>query len=110
MTKKEMYGFIKSAMADNSDVVAFCDNEIALLAKKAASAKKAPKKHDALMDAVYSALTSDPQLIDDIAAKCGISNAKATYRLNALCKTGAVIQGTAKIDKSSKKTYALSIG
>ena len=110
MTKKEMYGFIKSAMADNSDVVAFCDKEIALLAKKAASAKKAPKKPDTLMDTVYAALTSDPQMIDDIAAKVGVSNAKVTYRLNALCKTGAVVQGTTKVDKSTKKTYALAIG
>jgi glycerol-3-phosphate responsive antiterminator len=110
MTKKEMYGFIKTALNDNPDVVAFCDKEIALLAKKAASAKKAPKKPDVLMDTVYGVLTTDPQFIDDIASAAGISNAKATYRLNALCKTGAVVQGTAKVDKSTKKTYALAIG
>lgn len=107
MTKKEMYGFIKSAMADNADVVAFCDKEIALLAKKAMSAKKAPKKPDTLMDTIYDVLTSDHQLIDDIAAKAGISNAKAIYRLNKLVADGRAIQGTTKVDKSTKKTYAL---
>ena len=34
MTKKEMYAVIREAMADNAEVVAFCDHEIELLSKK----------------------------------------------------------------------------
>ena len=33
-TKKEMFNFIKSKMADNAEVVAFCDHELELLERK----------------------------------------------------------------------------
>lgn len=108
MTKKEMYNFIKTSMADNADVVAFCDKEIALLAKKAASAKKAPKKPDPHIDAIFGALTSEPQTIDAIAEITGLSNAKCTPRLNKLVEDGKVVKGSVKVDKSKKVTYALA--
>ena len=39
MTKKEMFSMIKGILADNAEVVAFCESEIALLEKKSASKK-----------------------------------------------------------------------
>ena len=33
-TKKEMYNIIKSKMADNAEIVAFCDHELELLERK----------------------------------------------------------------------------
>ena len=108
MTKKEMYNFIKTAMADNDEVVAFCDNELALLARKAASAKKAPKKPDAYIETVFGVLTAEPQTIDAIANAAEISNAKCTPRLNKLVADGKVVKGTVKVGKSSKVTYALA--
>ncbi len=37
MTKKEMFTVIREAMADNTEVVAFCDHEIEMLSKKRSS-------------------------------------------------------------------------
>ena len=108
MTKRDYFNMIKDAMSDNADVVAFCDHEIELLAKKAASAKKAPKKADTLIDSVYGALTSEPQTIDAIAAALGISNAKATPRLNKLVADGRAVKGTVKVEKAKRTTYALA--
>lgn len=39
-TKKEMFNIIKSAMADNAEVVAFVDHELELLAKKNSAERK----------------------------------------------------------------------
>ena len=39
-TKKEMYNFIKSKMADDAEVVAFCDHELELLERKNSAERK----------------------------------------------------------------------
>ena len=40
MTKKEMFTFIKSKMADNAEVVAFIDHELELLERKNSAERK----------------------------------------------------------------------
>ena len=76
-------------------VVAFCDNEIALLDKKAAKAKEnAAKKKaegDELTDAVLEALSDEFEPIADIAGRIDgedVTVSKVTYRLTQLCKAG----------------------
>lgn len=61
-TEKELYGMIKDAMADNADVVAFCDKKIAQLVKKAENKKaKAVSETDAvLMEQVSAIITGLP--------------------------------------------------
>lgn len=39
-TKKEMFNIIRTKMADNAEVVAFCDHELELLAKKNSAERK----------------------------------------------------------------------
>ena len=39
-TKKEMYNIIKEGMSDNAEVVAFCDHELELLARKNSAERK----------------------------------------------------------------------
>ena len=39
-TKKEMYNIIKSKMADSAEIVAFCDHELELLARKNSAERK----------------------------------------------------------------------
>ena len=107
MTKRDYFNLIKDTMSGNADVVAFCDHEIALLDKKAASAKKAPKKVDTLIDSVYGALTVEPQTIEAIATSLGISNAKATPRLNKLVESGKAVKGTIKVEKAKRTVYSL---
>jgi len=101
ITKRAMYEAIKNAVVtgewtyDAEDVVAFCDNEVALLDKKAAKAKEtAAKKRaegDELMDAVKAALGEDFEPISEIAARIegeDVTVSKVTYRLTQLVKNG----------------------
>lgn len=95
MTKKELYNVIKEAMADNADVVAFCEKEIAALDNKAIKAKeRAAKKAaegDALMDAVLAVLSDEPMTGAEILDAVNDENAtvsKVIYRANALVKDG----------------------
>ena len=64
MTKKEMFSMIKGILADNAEVVAFCDNEIALLDKKSAS-----KKAKAMSDTELANFETCRELISDKALK-----------------------------------------
>ena len=102
ITKREMYEAIIEVMNggelkyDQTDVIEFCKNEIALLDKKAAKAKEtAAKKRaegDELTDAVRAALSTDTfEPIAEIAARIkgeDVTVAKVTYRLTQLVKNG----------------------
>ena len=102
ITKREMYEAIIEVVNggewkyDASDVIDFCENEIALLDKKAAKAKEtAAKKRaegDELTAAVREALSADTfEPIADIAARIegeDVTIAKVTYRLGQLVKNG----------------------
>lgn len=57
MTKKEMFATIKTLLADNEEVVAFCDHEIELLSKKRSSTNsKAKAETEERAEKVYDAL------------------------------------------------------
>ena len=77
----------------------FCENEIALLDKKAEKAKEraATKRAegDALTDAVRDALTGEFEPIADIAARIegeDVTVAKVQYRLGQLAKNGEAVK------------------
>ena len=92
ITKREMFEAIKAGCTtgnwtvSDTEVAEFCENEIALLDKKAAG--------DELTDAVKAALTNEFAVIADIAAKVAetygedATVAKVTYRLGQLVKNG----------------------
>lgn len=118
ITKRDRFEEIKALLADNADIVAFCDNEIALLDGKADKAKaRAAKKKadgDALQDEVATLLTGDFQTIDAIME--GITDAEATKakvqaRLTKLVNAGVAIkdQVTVEIDGKKTKRMAYSI-
>lgn len=96
ITKKDMFKTIASLLADNAEVVAFCDNEIALLEKKAAKAKETAAKKkaegDELRDVVFAAMSdTDFETIADIAGRIegeDVTVAKVTYRLTSLVRAG----------------------
>ena len=56
MTKKEMFNLIATVNADNAEIVAFCEKEIALLSKKRSVNSKAKAEADARAEKVYNAL------------------------------------------------------
>ena len=113
ITKKEFYaGIIEAMQTGNSsiasdEVIAFCENEIALLDKKAAKAKErqAAKKAegDELTDTVKSVMSTDEfEVIADIAAKVAEIDSEATvhkvsYRLTQLVKNGLAESTDVKI-------------
>ena len=78
------------------ELVAYCENEIILLDKKAAKAKEnAAKKRaegDELTDAVRAAMSTEEfETIADIAARIDgpdVTASKVTYRLTQLVKNG----------------------
>ena len=101
ITKREMYEAIAKAMETGEYkyapdvVIEFCENEIALLDKKAAKAKEraATKKAEAdeLMEVVAEALSEDFEPIADIAGRIqgdDVTVAKVAYRLRKLAETG----------------------
>lgn len=119
VTKKEMYGVIAEAMADNAMVVEFCEKEIAALERKAEKAKeRAAKKRaegDELKNVVASVLTSEFQTIADVAEQIegeDITVGKISYRLNALVKEGVAVKEDVTIEVNGKnvkrKGYALA--
>ena len=113
ITKREMFEAIKAGCTTGNwtvsdiEVAEFCENEIALLDKKAAKAKErqAEKKAagDELTDAVKAALTDEFTVIADIAAKVAetygedATVARITYRLTQLVKNGEAENGDVKI-------------
>lgn len=99
VTKKEMFEMIKAALAENKDIVDFCDKEIASLDRKAAKAKEraAEKKAegDELTAVVESVLTDELTTIADITAKIDgpdVTVHKVSYRLGQLAKNGKAIK------------------
>lgn len=110
MTKREVITAMLNdvAVSGNADYVAYLENEIKLLDKKAARAKTAPKKADAYIDAVADALSDEPMTRDQIAEIVGLTPAKAGARLNKLVDAGKAIKGSVKVGKAKKVTYALA--
>ena len=101
ITKREMYEAIITMVNggemkyDAEAFVEFCENEIALLDKKAEKAKEraAVKRAegDELTDAVYAVLGEDFEPIADIAARvegADVTVSKVTYRLGQHVKAG----------------------
>lgn len=106
LTKKDMYSRIAAAMADDVDVVAFCEKEIAALDKKAAAAKaKAAEKREAgdeLQARILDTLTEDWMSIADVVAALDdgngdITNSKVIYRLNQLVASSKIEKTDAKL-------------
>ena len=125
VTKKDYYNNIIQAMQtgevsiDPVDIVAFCENEIAMLDRKAEKAKEraAAKKADgdALTAAVKAALTDEFAVTADIAMKVAeavgdeleVSIHKVQYRLTQLAKNNEAEVTDMKIEPESGKVRTL---
>ena len=121
VTKKEMFNFIADALADNAEVVEFCNKEIALLDKKALKAKEraAAKKAegDELKGIVQGVLTAEPMTAADVVEAIVANGVETTvgkviYRLNTLVKDGVaekedVVIETLDGKKAKRKAFHL---
>lgn len=106
LTKRSVYEALLKMVTETGtlditedELKTFCENEIALLDKKAEKAKEraATKRAegDALTDAVRGALTSEFESIADIAARIegeDVTVAKVQYRLGQLAKNGEAVK------------------
>ena len=102
LTKRSVYEALLKMVTETGtlditedELKTFCENEIALLDKKAEKAKEraATKRAegDALTDAVRGALTGEFEPIADIAARIegeDVTVSKVSYRLGQLVKAG----------------------
>lgn len=100
-TRKDYFNMIKDALADNADIVAFCDKEIAAIDHKADKARERAAvkaaEPDTLMDAVLGVLTDEPQTVGDILAVIHIDGAtagKVANRASRLVKDGKATKTT----------------
>lgn len=115
ITKTQMFETIKELCADNADVVAFCDAQIASLASKAekAKARAAEKKAegDELRAAVKAVLTNELQTGEQILAQIDgedLSKAKIIARCTALVKAGEAVKDNIKTDNGTRVGYKLA--
>ena len=100
ITKRDNFESILNILEDMNqhDLAAVMAHEIDLLDKKSASAKASAAKAkaaDPLTDAVFAALTSEPSLIADIAARVeaeDVTVSKVTYRLSKLVEAGEAVK------------------
>ena len=132
VTKKDYYNNIIQAMKtgevsiDPVDIIAFCENEIAMLDRKAEKAKEraAAKKADgdALTEAVKAALTDEFAVTADVTMKVAealgddaeVTIHRVQYRLTQLAKAGEAevtdmkIEATETSKARTLKAYRLA--
>ena len=113
ITKAEVLNVIMEAMADNADVVAYCENELVLLENKKIKAKERQDKKraegDDLQAAVLSVLTETPMTRDEILAQFenedgALTVGKIQAKLNNLVKFGQASKADVKTEDGKKRT------
>lgn len=109
MTKRDYFEAIKEIVAENTELVEFCDKQIEQLDKKAekAKARAAERKveGDELRDTIENLLTDDYQIIDDVLAQLDneeITKAKVVARLTQLVKNGLAEKAEVKTEDGKK--------
>lgn len=109
MTKRDYFEAIKEIVAENTDLVEFCDKQIEQLDKKAekAKARAAERKveGDELRDTIENLLTEEYQIIDDVLAQLDneeITKAKVVARLTQLVKNGLAEKAEVKTEDGKK--------
>ena len=130
ITKKQKYEAIiayltgEDTVLSETDMIQFCQEQIADLDKKAAKAKERAQKKkdegDALTDLVYSVMTDEYQTGVEIAAAVlaqleedtDVTAAKVTARITKLVNAGAVVKEQVTVEcegkKSKKMAYKLA--
>lgn len=115
-TKAEVLAVIAEAMANNEDVVAYCENELALIERKNIKARERQDKKraegDELQAAVFAEITDEPQTRDDILAAviahggdAELTVGKIQAKLNNLVsKACTVAKCDVKTEDGKKKT------
>ena len=90
MTQKEMFALIAEAMADNAEVVEFCNHKIELLEKPRKAKVNTEAVEFAAGVATALAEADEPMTNKDLAAQFEVSSQKMAAALRRLVNEGAV--------------------
>ena len=99
-TKREMFELIASALADNTEVVEFCNHEVELLNKKASYKSSKPSKKSVENEAIKAEIlevldgSEAPMTISEINAVLdkGFTSQKVSALLTQLIKAEKVVK------------------
>lgn len=110
-TQKDLYARIAEYMADDPEIVAFCEKKIAQIEKNAARPRK-PKVNAEVVEFrenVYNALANhdEPVTNKDMAAEFGCSAQKMSAALRYLGREGRVIRHEGE-KKSDPATFEIA--
>ena len=108
MTKREMYNVIATRNADDAEIVAFCENEIALLDKRKGASKtptKTQKENEGIKDVILEVLAEAdrPMTVTEMIADDRLhayTNQKVSALLRQMKDAGLVVKTIEK-----KKAY-----
>jgi predicted HTH transcriptional regulator len=110
-TQKDLYARIATALADDPEIVAFCEKKIAQIERNAARPRKTKVNEEvaAFREDVFESLAmkEGPVTNKDMAAEFGVSAQKMSAALRFLVKEGRVtrIEGE---KKSTPATFAVA--
>lgn len=108
-TQKEMYAFIAEQLADNMEVVAFCEKKIAQLNDRKKTPRKPNPEVQERRDTIKDYLTSVDAAVavKDIAEALGFTSPQVSGALRGLVNTGEV-EVIEPEQKSKAKTYRIT--
>lgn len=94
LTQKDLYARIATALADDPEIVAFCEKKIAQIERNAARPRKTKVNQEVVdfREDVFNALAGKdaPVTNKDMAAEFGVSAQKMSAALRFLVKEGRV--------------------
>ena len=111
LTQKDLYARIATALADDPEIVAFCEKKIAQIERNAARPRKTKVNQEVIdfREDVFNKLAEigEPVTNKDMAAEFGVSAQKMSAALRFLVKEGRVtrIEGE---KKSAPATFAVT--
>lgn len=113
VTKREMYELIKTKLANDNEIVEFCDHEIELLDRKKSNGKaKVNEKLDANVELVYNALVEVGERVTatELIAKTDLSALTNDAGVVTPQKVSAYLNKLVAVDRvekviEKKKTY-----
>ena len=114
-TKREFYELIKSKLADNADIIAFCDHEIELLDNRKRTAdgekKLTPKQLENLetLNKIIDNMEVDTYYtISDMQRTIEVCKDLANQKISALLRM-ALVDGTiVRIEEKGKALFSLA--
>lgn len=107
-TQKEMFAYIAELLADNPEVVDFCNHKLEQLNNRKAAPRKANPEVEERREQIkeFLAGVDEPMAVKDIAETLGFTSPQVSGALRGLVTAG-VVETVEPEQKSKAKTYRL---